>query len=202
MLLQSYFNNVIVLQSTKEGCSWLGKIKNIETPGMLIKSDMLAMTPDGSLYPSSADMSSTALIYLPDTSPMRNGCRKHAGMNSIYCLSCNAVHENMGFAPSTVVGRVLQLHDIATTLVLWPYSIRSSVESVHPTPFLVSQKASSTKGFTFRPVCCLSYAMIDIDHGETLIFAILSSTTAPCTSLCMIILYGGSPLSPPRINQR
>ena len=30
---------------------------------------VLAMTADGSLYPSSADMSSTALIFLPDTSP-------------------------------------------------------------------------------------------------------------------------------------
>ena len=78
---------------------------------------MLAITPDGSLYPSSADMSSTALIFLPDTSLMGNGCGKHAGTNSIYCTSHNAVHENMGFAPSTVVDRVLQLHDIATTLV-------------------------------------------------------------------------------------
>ena len=81
------------------------------------KSDVLAMTPDGSLYPSSADMSSTALIYLPDTSLMSNGCGKHAGTNSIYCPSHNAVHENMGFAPSIVVDRVLQLHELATTLV-------------------------------------------------------------------------------------
>ena len=112
-----YFNNVIVLQSTKEGCSWLGKIKSIETPVMPIKSDVLAMTPGGSLYPCSADMSSTALIYLPDTSPMSNGCGKYAGTNSIYCPSHNAVHDTRGFAPSTVVDCVLQLHDIATTLV-------------------------------------------------------------------------------------
>ena len=118
LLLHLYFNDVIILQSTKKGYSWLGKIKSIETPAMLIKkSDVLAMTPDGSLYPSSADISSTALIYLPDTSPMGNGCGKHAGKNNIYCPSHNAVHENMGFAPSTVVDRVLQLHDIATTLV-------------------------------------------------------------------------------------
>ena len=39
----------------------------------------------------------------------------------------------------------------------WPYSIRSWMESVLPTPFLVSQKASSTLGFTSRPMCCLSY---------------------------------------------
>ena len=75
------------------------------------------MRPDGSLYPSSADMSSTALIFLPDTSPMGNGCGKHAGTSSIYCPSHNAVHENMGFAPFTEVDCVLQLHDIATTLV-------------------------------------------------------------------------------------
>ena len=62
-------------------------------------------------------MSSTALIYLPDTSPMGNGCGKHAWTDSIYCPSHKAVHENMGFAPSTVVDRILQLHDIATTLV-------------------------------------------------------------------------------------
>ena len=115
LLLHLYFNNVIVLQSTKEGCSWFGKIKSIETQAMLIKSDVLAMTPDGSLYPSSVDMSSTALIYLPDTSPIGNGCGKHAGTNSICCPRHNAVHENMDFAPSTVVDRVLQLHDIATT---------------------------------------------------------------------------------------
>ena len=117
VLLQLYFNNVIVLQSTKEGCSWLGKVKIIETTAMLIKSDVLAVTPDGSLYPSSADMSSTALIYLPNTSPMGNGCGKHAGMNSMYCPSHNAVDENVGFAPSIVVHRTLHLHDIAITLV-------------------------------------------------------------------------------------
>ena len=114
---QLYFNNGIALQSTKDRCSWLGKIKIIETAAMLTKSDVLAVTPDESLYPSSADMSSTALIYLPDTSPMGKGCGKHAWMNSIYCRSHNAVHENTGFAPSTVVDRVLLLHDIATTLV-------------------------------------------------------------------------------------
>ena len=48
---------------------------------------------------------------------MGNGCGKHAGTNSIYCPSHNAVHENMGFAPFTAVDRVLQLHVIATTLV-------------------------------------------------------------------------------------
>ena len=84
---------------------------------MLIKSDVLALTPDGSLYPSSAEMLSTALTYLPDTSPMGNGCGKHAGMNSMYCPSHSAVYENMGFAPSIVVDYALQLHDIATTLV-------------------------------------------------------------------------------------
>ena len=47
----------------------------------------------------------------------------------------------------------------------WPYSIRSWMKSVLPTSFLVSQKASSTQGLTFRPVCWLSYAMIDIDPG-------------------------------------
>ena len=83
---------------------------------MLVKSDVLAVTPYGSLYPSSADMLSTALIYLPDTSPMDNGCGKHAGMNSMYCPSHNAVYENIGFAPSIVVDRALQLHYIAT---LW-----------------------------------------------------------------------------------
>ena len=205
---------------------------------------------------------------------MENGCGRHAGTKSIYCPSHNAVHENMGFAPPTVVDRVLQLHVIATTLVQdflslhghrfcrsykqmqkfkcssavaqnaefiqfafddvdqmfsgcpntwngwyckhftrsthtkywsprlhWPYSIRSWVESVLLTSFLVSQKASSTQGCTFRPMCCLSYANVDIDLGETLIFAILPSVTVPCSSLCMIILYGGSPLSSSRINQ-
>ena len=83
---------------------------------MLI-SDVLAVTPDGSLYPSSTDMLSTALIYLLDTSPMGNGCGKHAGMNSMFCPSHNAVYENIGFAPSIVVDRALQLHEIATTLV-------------------------------------------------------------------------------------
>ena len=58
------------------------------------------------------------------------------------------------------------------------------------------------RGFTSRPVCCLSYAMIYIDPGETLIFATLLSTTVPCSSLSMIILYGGSPLSSSRINHR
>ena len=48
---------------------------------------------------------------------MGNGGGKHAGMNSMYCPSHNAVYENMGFAPSIVVDRALQLHDIATTLV-------------------------------------------------------------------------------------
>ena len=75
------------------------------------------MTPNGSLYLSSTDKPSTALIYLSDTSLTGNGWGKHAGTNSIYCQSHNAVLENMGFAPSTVVDRVLQLHDIATTLV-------------------------------------------------------------------------------------
>ena len=84
---------------------------------MLIKSDVLGVTPDGSLYPSSADMLPTSLKYLSDTSPMDNGCGKHGGMNSMYCPSHNAVYENMGFAPSIVVDHALQLHDIATTLV-------------------------------------------------------------------------------------
>ena len=57
LLLQLYFNNV--LQSTEEGCSWLGKIKIIETAEKLIKSGVLAVTPDGSLNPSSADMPCT-----------------------------------------------------------------------------------------------------------------------------------------------
>ena len=51
-------------------------------------------------------------------------------------------------------------------------------------------------------LCHDVYAMIYIDPGETLIFATLLSTTVPCSSLCMIILYGGSPLSSSRINQR
>ena len=34
---------------------------------------------------------------------MGSGCGNHAGTNSIYCPSHNAVHENKGFAPSTVV---------------------------------------------------------------------------------------------------
>ena len=84
----------------------------------------------------------------------------------------------------------------------WPYCIRYWVESVLPTSFLVSQKTSSTQGFTSRPVCCLSYATIYIDPGETLIFAMLLSTTVLCSSLCMIIPYGGSQLSSSRINQR
>ena len=63
LLLQLYFNNVIVLQSTKEGCSWLGKIKI----SYVEKSDVLTVTPVRSLYPSSADLSFTALIYLSDT---------------------------------------------------------------------------------------------------------------------------------------
>ena len=75
-----------------------------------------------------------------------------------------------------------------------PYSHRPYVESFLPTSFLVSQNPSSTQGFTFRPVCCLSYAMIDIGPGDILIFAILPSATVPCSSLCMIILYGGSPI--------
>ena len=81
---------------------------------MLIKSDVLAVTPDGSLYPSSADM---LPIYLSDTSLMDNGCGKHGGMNSMHCPSHNAEYENMGFAPSIVVDHAPQLHDIATTLV-------------------------------------------------------------------------------------
>ena len=36
------------------------------------------------------------------TSPMGNGCGKHATTNSIYCPSHYAVHENTGFALSTV----------------------------------------------------------------------------------------------------
>ena len=95
----------------------IGKINIIESSAMLIKSDVLAVTPDGSMYPSSADMLSTALTYLRDTSHMGNGCGKHAGTNSMYCPSHNAVYENMGFAPSIVVDRAFQLHDIATTLV-------------------------------------------------------------------------------------
>ena len=75
------------------------------------------------------------------------------------------------------------------------------MESVIQTSFLVSQKASSTQRLTFRPECCLSYAMKDTDPGETLIFAILPNTAVPCSSICMIILYGGSPLSSSRINQ-
>ena len=67
LLRQLYFNNVIVLQSTKEGCSWLRKIKIIETAAMLINSDVLAVTSGGSFYPSSVDMFSTALIYLSNT---------------------------------------------------------------------------------------------------------------------------------------
>ena len=43
------------------------KIKIIETAAMLIKSDVLTVTSDGSFYPSSADMSSPALIYFPNT---------------------------------------------------------------------------------------------------------------------------------------
>ena len=93
-------------------------------------------------------------------------------------------------------------HEILKSKIALTYSIRSEMEIVLPTSFLVSQKVSSTQGFTFRPVCCLSYAMIDIDPGETLLFAILLSITAPCSSLCTVILYGGSPLSSSGINRR
>ena len=58
------------------------------------------MTSDGSFYPSSVDMSSPALTYIPDTS-MGDGCGKHAA-NSIYCPSHDAVHKNTGFALSNV----------------------------------------------------------------------------------------------------
>ena len=43
------------------------KIKIIETAAVLVKSDVLTVTSAGSFYPSSADMSSPALIYFPDT---------------------------------------------------------------------------------------------------------------------------------------
>ena len=72
---------------------------------MLIKSDVLVMTPDGSLYPGSADMLSTALIYLPNT--LRFSYRQwmwKACRNEQHLLSkSQSVHENMGFAPSAVV---------------------------------------------------------------------------------------------------
>ena len=47
--------------STKVWRSWLKKKqKNIQTAVMLIQNDMQAVAPDGTLYPSAANMSSTA----------------------------------------------------------------------------------------------------------------------------------------------
>ena len=60
LLLQLYSYNVIVPQSTKVRCSWLKKIKIIQTAVMLTQNDMQAVAPDGTLYPSVANMSSTA----------------------------------------------------------------------------------------------------------------------------------------------
>ena len=81
----------------------IGKSQNNLNSSYVDKSDVLTVTPDGSLYPSSADMSFTALICLLDTWRFSYGWWKHAGTNSIYCPNHNAVHENTGFAPSTVV---------------------------------------------------------------------------------------------------
>ena len=50
---------------TKKGATYWEKLKSLKLH--VDKSDVQAVTPDGSLYPSLADMPSTALIYLPDT---------------------------------------------------------------------------------------------------------------------------------------
>ena len=91
------------------------------------------------------------------------------------------------------MGLNLQRHEILKSKIastLQPQTLRGKFPS-----HIIPQNPSSTQRFTFRPVCCLSYAMIDIGPGETLIFAILPSATVPCSSLCMIILYGGSPIN-------
>ena len=129
------------------------------------------MTPDGSLYPSSADMSPTALIFLPDTSLMGNGCGKHAGMNSIYSPSHNAVRENMGFAPSVVVDCVLQLHDIATTLVqdfssLHDHRLCSTYEQVQK--FGCSSAVAQSADF-------IQFAVDDIDKNLSFLDALTHS---------------------------
>ena len=55
-----YFYNVIVPQSTKVRCSWFEKIKTMQTAVILIQNDVQAVAPDRTLYPSTANMSSTA----------------------------------------------------------------------------------------------------------------------------------------------
>ena len=100
-----YFNNVIVLQSNKEGCSWLIKnqthwncsyIDKKWCVGSDIRWNILSQL-SWHVVPSS-----NILTRYLKTSPVGNGCGKHAAMNSIYCPSHDAVHENTGFAFSTV----------------------------------------------------------------------------------------------------
>ena len=91
------------------------------------------------------------------------------------------------------MGLNLQRHEILKSKIastLQPQTLSGKFPS-HIIPGLSKPK----QGFTFRPVCCLSYAMRDIGPGETLIFAILPSATVPCSSLCIVILYGGSPIT-------
>ena len=100
---------------------------------MLIKSDILAVTPDGSLYPNSADMSSTVLLYLANTWRLSYGqwmwkawrneqhllsksqyCAWEHGLCSLYCswpcssATCHSYHFGSRFLVTTW-SQILQL---------------------------------------------------------------------------------------------
>ena len=103
LLLQLYFNNVIVLQPKKGVADeknqnhWNCRYVDRKWCAGGDIGWIILLQLSWHVVPSS-------IIFSPylKTSPMGNGCGKHAATNSVYCPSHDAVHENTGFAFSTI----------------------------------------------------------------------------------------------------
>ena len=79
-------------------------------------------------------------------------------------VSHNAVHKNTGFAPYAVVGRVFQLHDIATILVQ-VFSHHMITESAAPT-----NRCRNLNAFLQLPRSLSSSSLLLMMSTQTLVF--------------------------------
>ena len=144
------------------------KIKIIGTAAMLIKSDVLAVTSDGSFYPSSADMSSTALLYFPHTWRLLLWAMDVGSMRQrivsivqvmMQCMTTQALLSPLYFDP------VFQLHHLATTLV-------QEFKSLHDHRFCSSYKqvqkfersSAIVQGAEF-----IQFAVVEVDQNPSLL---------------------------------
>ena len=130
-IIQKFYNQ------PKKGTADEEKIRIIETAAKLIKSDVKTVTPDGTFYPSSADMSSTdtALSYLPDSLQLLLQTMAVGNMEKRTASIGQALMQYMRprtLIPPLQIGLAVQLHH--------HFGSRFLIESLHEHGFCSSYK--------------------------------------------------------------